>query len=125
LPPYQSINYFYAYAGYHFFAPWLISLAAAIVISRLAGILNSKYGERFFENEEIWLMRLGIFLTGYPGFLFYLVLVLLAGVALSSVYTILKRGRAPLYYVWLPLAIIVLIIKDFLVPVSILNIFTL
>ncbi len=113
LPPYQNFGYFYFYAGTKFFSATLVAILAAIIIPRLAERLNKIYGERFFYNEEFGLMRLGIFLTGYPGFLIYLVFVLGAGVILSGAFAAMKKGRAPFYYFWMPLAISALVLAAF------------
>lgn len=125
LPPYRGIDYFFSYAGTRFFSPWLISLLAAIVIPRVAERLNKKHGERFFREEEFGLMRLGLFLTGYPGFLFYLIFVLSAGVLLSTLYSLLSRGRAPLYWLWVPLAIATVVLATWFLPAEVLGRFAL
>jgi len=178
LPPYQGWGYFFSYVGQKIFAPWLISLLAAIFISRVAVFFNKKYRERFFESEEIPLMVLGIFLTGYPGFFIYLILIFLGGILLSTFsrpisesrhsgmrldwrgsrlstmekmssvsseikrdhansihspcglwrvagYFLFSRGRAPLYYFWLPMAISAILIKSWLIPQAWLDIFIL
>lgn len=130
LPPYRSFGYFYSYVGKRLFAPWFISLVFALVVSRTAKRLNKRFGERFFEREEIELISLGIFLTGYPGFFIYLTLVLLLAVLASAFFTLLNfsseklgrasslfsKGRLPLYYFWIPLAILAMIIKIWLFP---------
>lgn len=125
LPPYSGWGYFYSTAGYRFFVPWLISLTLAIAVSRLAERGNRHLGERFFEPEEIGIMRLSFFLVGYPGVWFYAILILLAGTALSAVYTALARGRAPLYYFWLPLAIATILMQKWLIPVRFVTFFNL
>jgi len=125
LPPHQSPGYFFSYAGYHFFVPWLISLLAAILVSRLAERGNKRFGERFFETEEIGMMRLSIFLVGYPGILFYAILTLVSGLLFSIFYLLNSRGRAPLYYLWLPLGIAVILAEKFLIPASLIRFFTL
>ena len=137
LPPHQSFGYFYSYVGKRFFAPWLISLLFAIVVSRTAKHLNKKYGERFFWNEEIELISFGIFLVGYPGFFIYLSLILVLGVLFSTFFTLLNfsleklgrasslfsKGRLPLYYFWIPTAILAIIIKVWLFPILRLDIY--
>lgn len=125
LPPYQGIGYFLSTVYSRMFAPWLLSLIAAILASRLAGYCNRRFGERFFESEEIPLMALAIFLVGYPGFLFYIACMTAAGFLLSAFYSLFSKGRAPLYYLWLPMAIFVILIKNWLIPQSWLNIFVL
>src|SRR3989344_3938923 len=114
LSRHQSFGYFYSYVGKRFFAPCLISLFFAIVVSRTAKRLNKKYSERFFWNEEIELISFGIFLVGYPGFFIYLTLVLILGVLFSIFYSLFSKGRLPLYYFWIPTAILAIIIKVWL-----------
>ncbi len=123
LPPYQNLDYFTEYVGTRFFLPWILALLVAFFIPNVAKFLHRRLGERFFEAEEIPLMALGTFLVGYPGFLFYWILVLLVGVLLSTLYLLLAKGRAPLYHVWLPAAIFVIIMKSLFVPASLLNYF--
>lgn len=124
LPPYQPGLYFFSYIGWRIFAPWLLSLAAAYLASRLAEYWNARKGERFFEPGETRLFALGIFLAGYPGFLFYFAALLAAAVSLSAVYSFLRKGRAPLFYIWLPAAIFAILLKNSL-PGSFLNNFIL
>ena len=114
LPPHTNISYFLGYVGTRFFVPWLVALLAAIILPNIANYYNRKYGERFFETEEIQIFALCIFLTGYPGFLFYLVLLMFLGTLFSIGYTIMHKGRLPLYYLWVPIAICAIIIKLYL-----------
>lgn len=124
LPPHQT-GYFFSYIGYKIFTPWLLSLLAAVLVARAAEYWNRRSGDRFFEQEEIWFIRFGFFLTGYPGFLLYAVVILVAGVFYSSLCVISSRGRAPLYYLWLPAALLSLLIKGFFIPQAVLGIFVL
>jgi hypothetical protein len=71
---------------------------------------------RFFEPEEPWLAGTGAFLAGYPGFFAYVPLILIAGAALSGIYALNKKGRAPLYFLWLPAALLAILITKFLLP---------
>jgi hypothetical protein len=87
-----------------------------VVFGFAAHYYNQRYDERFFEKEEIPILGLGIFLTGYPGFFYYIALVLIAAVIESVYFTVRKRGRAPLYYIWLPLAVFAIILKNWLLP---------
>jgi hypothetical protein len=110
LPPYQSWFYFISYVGHRFFAPWIISAVAGLLAWASATLLNKKYDERFFEIEEPFLFGIAVFATSYPVFLFYIVIMLLEGFLLSLFYALLKKGRAPLFYLWLPTAISVILI---------------
>ena len=122
LPPYQSANYFIFYVFTRFFAPYLISLAAALVFLFLTKILNKKYGERFFEPEEFYLGASAIFLSGHPGWLFYVVF-LLAIYVLIQLFSTAKSSilnskfspvRVSLYRLWIPTAIFVILIQRWL-----------
>ena len=117
-------GYFLPYVGLKFFAPPLIALLAALALGWVATRLNRRFGERFFESDEFSALRLGVFLSGYPGFFLYLVLVFIAGILVSSAYLALKKGRAPLYYLWLPLAVLAILIQTYALPASVLDPFT-
>jgi len=122
LPPYQSANYFIFYVFTRFFAPYLISFAAAIAFLFSAKILNKKYEERFFEPEEFYLGASAIFLSGHPGWLFYVILLLVIYVLIQLFSTakssILNSKFSPirisLYRLWIPVAIIVIILMNWL-----------
>ncbi|MFA6354652.1 MAG: hypothetical protein WCX12_03145 [Candidatus Paceibacterota bacterium] len=117
LPPYAPISYFLSYVFVHFFIFWIVAFLASILVSRLAKFLNKRFGNRFFENEEVELIALGTFLSGYPGFLFFWAAILIFGVLFSVVYTIFSKGRLPLFYFWLPIAIFAIIVKIWLLPI--------
>jgi len=121
LPPYQGINYFLGYIGARIFAPYLISLAAAILFLFSARKLNKKYEERFFEAEEPWFGALAIFLTGWPALLFYFIGLITFYFLLSTFYFLCygKETRVSLYSWWIPLAIIVIIINTYLIRLGI------
>lgn len=116
LPPYTSINYFIFYVFMRFFAPYLMSLIAAILFLLAAKILNKKYEERFFEPEEYYLGAAGIFLSGHPGWLFYAVILMSVYLIFSICYLLFsqRQERLPLYYLWIPTAIFVIIIQRWL-----------
>jgi hypothetical protein len=120
LPPYQSIDYFIKYIGYRLFAPYLVSLILSAVFFRVARALNKKYEERFFEIEEPWLGAIALFLTGWPGALFYFTGLILIYLIVHSSLAIsrkssFKETRVSLYYWWLPLAIFVIMLNKWLV----------
>ncbi len=122
LPPYQSINYFIFYAFTRFFAPYLISLIAAFLFMFSAKILNKKFGEKFFYSEEIYLGATATFLAGHPGWLFYVIfmifiyfLIQVVSTAWSSISkSQLSMPRLSPYYLWIPTAIIVIIMVRWL-----------
>lgn len=111
LPPFQSWDYFLFYVGSRFFAPYGISLSVALLFIFIASWANNKYHERFFEKEEIYLAAYSVFLVGYPGVLVYIPLVLIAymGIQLISALRSTHLPRVPMYHLWVPLAIFVII----------------
>jgi len=117
LPPHQSINYFIFYVLARFFAPYLISLAVAVLFLFSAKALNKKYDERFFEPEEPYFGALAIFLSAHPGWLFYVVFIISAYLLIhfySLLITHYSLQRISLYYLWIPTAIFVIIIQRWL-----------
>lgn len=108
----SGLLWFWNYVQTRFWNDYLISLPAALVFAFVSYYFNKKYEERFFEKEELWLAALGILLVGYPGFLFYLILVLLLPALVSALFV--RRGeRLPLYHFWIPTAIVVLLAVQF------------
>lgn len=117
LPPYQSIDYFIKYVGARLFAPYIISLSAAILFLFATKKLNKKYEERFFEPEELWLGALSLFLIGWPAAFFYFIGLILIYLIIHTSYFIIHNSsiRISLYYWWLPLAIFVILINKWLI----------
>jgi len=74
---------------------------------------NNFFQKRFFEDEEPYLGSLAIFILGYPYFLYYFISVFGFGL-LRAVFIYLvkkKKVRLSFYCLWLPLAILVIIIR--------------
>jgi len=122
LPPYANLDYFIYYIRYHFFNPYLFSLAMGSLFFSGAAYLNRKFSGRFFETIEPYLMLTAIFLSGTPGWLVYvfvfLVVYLLASAGLTFYEVVLRKQespRLPFYYLWLPSAISTIIISKWLV----------
>ncbi len=121
LPPYQSIVYFLKYSFTHFFENYLISLMAGLLFLWLANLLNNRCQKRFFEEGEIYLGALAIFVMGHPLWMFYFLAVMSIGV-LGSLFlqaSSAKRQapscRFPFYHFWIPVAIIIMIIGKILI----------
>jgi membrane associated rhomboid family serine protease len=116
LPPYQSINYFIYYCFNRFFAAYAISAIASFLFLFGAKLLNRKCGERFFEPEEPFWGALGVFLSGFPGFIFYALILSGAYLALHFYFWVRRRpDRIPLYYLWLPAALFAIIMNNFII----------
>ncbi|MEX2054502.1 MAG: hypothetical protein WD883_03100 [Candidatus Colwellbacteria bacterium] len=103
LPEYQG-NYFYFYALTRILAPYLLSFIFALVLLWVLPWINKRSGGRFFEAEEPYMAASAVFLVGYPGWLFYI--PLLIGLYLFWHLIGLVRGesnrRLPLYGFWGP-----------------------
>ena len=118
LPPYHSIAYFLFFiVVVRIFGPYIISAIIAALFLWVATRYNRKYEGRFFEKEEIQLGALAIFLSGHPGWIFYFV-ALISLYVLIHLYNLLirhKNGeRIPLYHLWVPTAIFVILISEYL-----------
>ncbi len=122
LPPYQSPVYFFETA-WRFVGPWFLSGLAGSLLWKGAEYCNQKFGGRFLESGEAFLIGLGFFLSGYPGFLWYGAAMLALGLILSLIYEIAGWGRAPLYYWWVPVAMFGIILGNTVVPESLRTIF--
>ena len=118
LPPHQSINYFIFYCFSRFFLSYIISAAGAFSFLYAAKFLNKKYEEKFFYPEELYFGALGIFLSSFPGFIFYVVF-LIAVYLITHLYSSLFTGRSSerlsLYYLWLPIVLFAIIINNYIV----------
>lgn len=99
----------------NFFAPYLLSLALAGILSLLMIWINKRAEGKFFEKEEIMIAFLAGFLAGFPGFLFFLSGIIVAYSAAHIVNAIAKKTAksavVPLYYFWLPVSASVILIS--------------
>lgn len=116
LPPYRGWGYFAGYVSDRFIGPFILAVIGSIFLMYIARILNRRFGERFFEAEEPALFGAGAFLSGYPGILFYVPFVLIAGALLTLAYQLGGKGRAPFYFLWLPVSLLAILITYFLLP---------
>lgn len=121
LPPHQKWSYFFFYVGTRFWAPYVISFVVAILFLAAAHWANRKYHERFFEREEIYLAATCIFVVGYPGVLLYIPLVLVAYICAQLFSALRSEGlsRIPMYHLWVPLAMSVIIGMKWIVSVPV------
>lgn len=115
LPPYQGPGYFASYSLIHFFASYLASLGLALLVLGTAVFFNKKAEEAFFEKEEPYLAAVSLFLVGYPGWLVYLIVLILIYLTLHVIYYLLRRKsvRLPLYRLWAPTAFFVILINEY------------
>jgi hypothetical protein len=135
LPPHTSIAYILKYSWQHYWFEPVIVIFAAIIAFFGIYLLNKKFENQLFYDEEKYLAALGILATGWPNCLIYLSLVLFLGVIFHFLFLFInfirerkmKPGRrtleAPplvmrpdsifrlsLLYFWLPCALLVLLL---------------
>lgn len=115
LPPHQGIDYFVSYSLVHFFAPYLISLIIALLFMRTATIFNRRRGEVFFEKEEPYLAAISFFLVGHPGWLIYLIVLILIYLLIHASRFVIRRQseRLPLYHLWAPTTVFVILLNEY------------
>jgi hypothetical protein len=113
LPPHQGIGYFAGYVFTRLIGPWLASAAIGIAVWFIAKKMNARFDNRFFEDDEPFLFGFAAALVGYPTCLFYIVIMFIVGLLWSLGYAIAGKGRAPLYYLWLPVSVFAILYVHF------------
>jgi hypothetical protein len=115
LPPHTPINYFLLYSGFKFFFPYFLSLAVALLFIFWMKAANRKHEGNFFEEEEPYLAGLGIFLSGHPGWMIYLLAIVFCYLIIHLFQRLkgIKNKRVPLYYLWIPVGLFVILINAF------------
>ena len=112
----DGFSYFLSFIFFNHFASYLLALGFAGILILLMFFANKRVGERLFEREEIWIAFLAGLLVGFPGFLFFLVGILMAYLSTHFINAILRKtvksGVIPLYYFWLPVSASVIIISE-------------
>lgn len=126
LPPYQKITEFFLhYIDYRFILPAVFPILVGLFFFLVAKFLNRLAGERFFEKEEPWMLFYAIMFLGHPMWFVYIFLVLIIAIVLYLLQLVFKKiqfnERLPLYYLWLPLAILVFFLQKINLPISWLN----
>ena len=117
LPPYQDINYFLIHiAGARIVGPYILSLMVAFLFMWASGRHNRKHNEQFFEKEEIYLGALSFFLVGHPGWIIYFPTLIVLYMSIQLYSRFVRRRideRIPLYHLWVPTAIFVILINEY------------
>lgn len=106
LPEYQD-NYFYFYTATRIIGPYFLSFVMALVTMKIMQWQNNRFGGKFFEAEEPYLMGISMFVVAYPACLVYLVLLLVVYLLLH-IATLLrgaKNARLSLYNLWSPIGL--------------------
>jgi len=118
LPPFASITYILHYSWQHYLFEPVIVILVALLAFWLIKLLNQKFKNTFFYDEEPYLAALGILATSWPNCLIFLSLVLFLGVISHFV---VKEKRFPLLYFWLPCALLVLLLSGIISKYLIIN----
>ncbi len=123
LPPFTPISYFLSYVFFHFFRPMLFNLSLSLLILALLKIFNKIFKGRLFFEEEIYFASFAVLASPFPTNLLLIILVFLSGILVSlSKKTCKKRVEfTSLYHFWLPLAILMIIFKPFIITLPILK----
>lgn len=114
LPPHTPITYFLYYVGFRIWVPYIISLVVAFLWLGGMKILNKKYHERFFYNDEFLSAPLALFLVGYPGVLVYILAFFCVFILGSLIQTIRggENQRFSMQFLWIPIALCVILINE-------------
>lgn len=125
LPPTTPIFYFLRYSFQHYFFSPFLTIAFAILVFYLILKFNKKFQETFFYEEEPYLATIGILLTRWPNCLIFLILVLFLGIVLHLGFFCFcylfynkekkydfSNFRLSLINLWLPSALLVMILSD-------------
>jgi hypothetical protein len=116
LPPYRGIEYFIGYSVFHHWGLYLISGIFAVLFYYGARWYNRRHQGRFFDPEEPLIGALALLVVGWPGVVVYIIAFIVIFV-LSSVIATLVRGkgfRLSPYYLWLPVAIFVILMNTWI-----------
>lgn len=115
LPPYSDISYLLSYHIIRFLSFYSIAAVIGGVVCAYARYVNKKKEEQFFEKEEPYIGFLSILLLGGPdwkfGWVMYLGVLLITYLVVHIVVRMQRKGevRIPLYFFWVPCALITLI----------------
>ena len=116
LPPYQSIGYFFTYAGWRFFAPYVLSFAIGMLFFFLAKKYNKRHGGQFFYNEELYFIALSVFLSGHPLWLLQMLIVLLSMLVITAYRRLILKNteKFSMHELWLPSSMFAILISKWL-----------
>jgi len=118
VPPHRSMSYVISYVFARSGVSYVVSLTAALALAAVMMWANRRHEERFFEKEEPYLAALAVFLLGNPSapyaWLWYIGALLVTALLVTSYRLRVKDYRFSLYYLWLPLALGVILVESLL-----------
>ncbi len=120
LPPHQPWSYFISYAFSQYLERYCIAITGTLIFMTAAWFINKRSGERFLYNEEVWLLGTGMFLSGHPGWLVYVVLLMGSSTIANAIYriTVRENRRLSLYYFWMPVSLVTMFAMNWLMKIS-------
>lgn len=93
IPGYSGGTYLLFFLLTRLWGEYIISLISALLFLWAMLALNHKYDKQFFYDEEPYFGAVAIFLTGWPGWLYYLIILLTLFLVFNFFGTILIRKR--------------------------------
>ena len=120
LPPYKNLAYLFQFYFFRFLIYYGISFLASLSFLVLTLTGNKRFSGKFFEAGEPFIAAFAIFILGNKewnyAWIYYLVLVLVCYLAIHFYFKFKgsKNERASIYWLWLPLAFSIIILRSFL-----------
>ncbi len=123
LPPFTPISYFLSYVFFHFFRPGLFNISLSLFFLALLKFFNKIFKGRLFFEEEIYFASFAILASPFPTNFLLIILAFFGGILISLTKKIYKRKTefTSLYYFWLPLTILMIVFKPFIIILPILK----
>ncbi len=99
IPSYDGGTYLLFYLLTRLWGEYIISFIFAELFLWAMLILNKKYDSRFFYDEEPYFGAVAIFLAGWPGWLYYLIILLSIFLVFNLFATIIINKRDKAYII--------------------------
>ena len=107
LPPIAPQSYSLRYAFLHFWKRNLFTIIGSLIFVFSVNFLNKKFKERFFYQEEIYLMGLGLLWNPWPGLVVFLLLTLISFLIIQIINIFsFKKERISMLYLWIPCSLL-------------------
>lgn len=119
----NGMGYYTRYVAYVFWAQYIVSFFAALLMMKAMRWYDRRHGNKFFYSGEEYLAGAAILLNGHPSWIFYILAAIIC-YAIATVFLTkirpprdLSAGgelRVSFYYGWLPVGLIALFLKPLL-----------
>ncbi len=111
-----EIPYLIKFSFNHYWLIPLITVFSAFIIYKTTKIINQRFEERFFYDQEPYLIALGIILSPWPWLIIFIVCVVLVLLVLQLINLILYwknryfktalEDRIPMLFLWIPASLL-------------------